>query len=168
MLKVNSEVIEMTDYTMYNANNVLQKLEELIVKGRAVKIRDVCDELSIFDWWDETLTISRMKQMRTFLKNAIRLGFTGYVCFKVGASGCANGMWAHKESSTDGYSPDGDVLYRSFTPDYTYWSAQINGKWIPCIDGEAYNSCKTVKELEKLLEKDSLELEKLLEKGSLI
>ena len=158
----------MTDYTMYNANNVLQKLEKFIVKGRAVKIRDVYDELSIFDWWSETLTIRRMKQMKTFLKNAIRLGFTRYVCFKVGASGCANGMWAHKESSTDGYSPDGDVLYRSFTPDYTYWSAQINGKWTPKENMETYNSCKTVKELEKLLENGSLELEKLLEKDSLI
>ena len=31
-----------------------------------------------------------------------------------------------------------------------------------------YNSCKTVKEIEKLLEKDSLELEKLLENDSLL
>ena len=89
--------------------------------------------------------------MQSFLKNAIRLGFTGYVCFKVGASGCANGMWAHKESSTNGFSPDGDVLYRSFTPDYTYWSAEIDGKWIPDTDDEEYDSCKTVKELEKLI-----------------
>ena len=97
----------MNNYTMYNANNVLQKLEKLISNGRTVEIRDVCDELSIFDWWPETLPISRMKQMQSFLKNAIRLGFTGYVCFKVGASGCTNGMWAHKESSTNGFSPDG-------------------------------------------------------------
>ena len=82
----------MNNYTMYNANNVLQELEKLIYKGKTVKIRDVYDELSIFDWWPETLPISRMKQMQSFLKNAIRLGFTGYVCFKVGASGCANGM----------------------------------------------------------------------------
>ena len=33
---------------------------------------------------------------------------------------------------------------------------------------KTYNSCKTVKELEKLLENDSLELEKLLEKDSLL
>ena len=141
----------MKDYTMYNAHNVLQNLEKLIYDGRTVEIRDVCDELSIFDWWPDDLPVSRMKQMKTFLKNAIRLGFTGYVCFKVGASGCANGMWAHKESSTDGYSPNGDVLYRSFTPDYTYWSAKINGKWIPDDKMKTYDSCKTVKELEKLL-----------------
>lgn len=144
----------MNNYTMYNANNVLQKLEKLIYNGRTVEIRDICKELSIFDWWPETLPISRMKQMKSFLKNAIRLGFTGYVCFKVGTSGCANGMWAHKESSTNGFSPDGDVLYRSFTPDYTYWSANINGNWIPDIDGESYDSCKTVKELEKLLKEE--------------
>ena len=144
----------MNNYTMYNANNVLQELEKLIYKGKTVKIRDVYDELSIFDWWPETLPISRMKQMQSFLKNAIRLGFTGYVCFKVGASGCANGMWAHKELSTNGYSPDGDVLYSGFSPDYTYWSAKINGNWIPAIDGKAYDSCKTVKELEKLLKEE--------------
>ena len=144
----------MNNYTMYNANNVLQELEKLIYKGKTVKIRDVYDELSIFDWWPETLPISRMKQMQSFLKNAIRLGFTGYVCFKVGASGCANGMWAHKELSTNGYSPDGDVLYRRFSPDYTYWSAKINGNWIPAIDGKAYDSCKTVKELENLLKEE--------------
>ena len=141
----------MKDYTMYNAHNVLQNLEKLICDGKTVEIRDVCDELSIFDWWPDDLPVTRMKQMKTFLNNAIRLGFTGYVCFKVGASGCANGMWAHKESSTNGYSPNGDVLYRSFTPDHTYWSAKINGKWIPNDRTEAYDSCKTVKELEKLL-----------------
>ena len=144
----------MNNYTMYNANNVLQELEKLIDNGKTVKICDVYDKLSIFDWWPETLPISRMKQMQSFLKNAIRLGFTGYVCFKVGASGCANGMWAHKESSTDGYSPDGDALYRSFTPDYAYWSAKINGKWIPGDDDKTYDSCKTIKELEKLLKEE--------------
>ena len=144
----------MKDYTMYNANNVLHNLEKLICDGRTVEIRDVCDELSIFDWWPETLSVSRMKQMQSFLKNAIRLGFTGYVCFKVGASGCTNGMWAHKESSTNGFSPDGNVLYRSFTPDYTYWSANINDNWIPDIDGESYDSCKTIEELEKLLKEE--------------
>ena len=41
----------MNDYTIYNAKNVLQNLEKLICDGRTVEIRDVCDELSIFDWW---------------------------------------------------------------------------------------------------------------------
>ena len=87
-----------------------------------VDMYEVCHELSIFDWWVNDLSISRLKEMRTFLREAIKLGYTGYVCFKVGAEGCANGMWANKLPTTDGHSPRGcDFLYRSFTPSYTYW-----------------------------------------------
>lgn len=139
------------NYCKYNAQNVLNALEHHIERGFSRDIRDVCDELSIFDWWTERLSISQMKQMRTFLKNAIRLGYTGYVCFKVGASGCANGMWAHTEPTTTGYSPDCDYLYRSFSPDYTYWVASIGDKAYPESTDKLYNSCKTVKQLEKLL-----------------
>ena len=81
----------------YNAKTVLNKLEAMIERGCSREIRQVYDDLSIFDWWPERLTITHMKQMRTFLREAIKLGYDGYVCFKVGASGCANGMWAHKE-----------------------------------------------------------------------
>ena len=76
----------------YNANKVLEKLEAMIERGCSREIRQVYDDLSIFDWWPERLTITHMKQMRTFLREAIKLGYDGYVCFKVGASGCANGM----------------------------------------------------------------------------
>ena len=100
------------------------------------------------------MTITHMKQMRTFLKEAIKLGYDGYVCFKVGASGCANGMWAYKEDgNVDGgsvYSTDGDLIYRSFTPDYTYWSFKKADKWMP--DNEDYNSLKTIKQFEAALE----------------
>lgn len=144
----------MKNYKMYNAQNVLGQVKKLIADGKTVAIRDVYDELSIFDWWPDTLPVSRMKQMRSFLENAIRLGYKGYVCFKVGASGCANGMWAHKDETTNGFSPDGDVLYRSFTPDCTYWSAQINGVWIPNNTDKKYNSCKTIKDLEKLIKEE--------------
>jgi hypothetical protein len=91
--------------------------------------------------------------MRTFLKLAIKLGYTGYVCFKVGASMCANGMWAHKASTTDGYSPKGACIYRSFSPDYTYYQyCDDNGKWHPDVDGEVrYDSIKRPKDLEKAL-----------------
>lgn len=140
-----------TNYCKYNAQNVLNVLEGHINRGFSRNMRDVCDELSIFDWWTERLSVSQMKQMRTFLKNAIRLGYKGYVCFKVGASGCANGMWAHTEPTTDGYSPDSDYLYRSFSPDYTYWVASIGDKNYPSLDDNTYDSCKTVKQLEKLL-----------------
>lgn len=137
------------DYKEYNAQPVLERLEAMIERGCSREIRQVYDDLSIFDWWPERLTITHMKQMRTFLKEAIKLGYTGYVCFKVGASGCANGMWAAKEPTTDGYSPKCDTLYRSFTPDYTYWSFQKDGKWMPGDD--AWNSLKTTKMLEEAL-----------------
>ena len=93
------------------------------------KTREVCDELSIFDWWNDELSMSQLKQMRAFVKTAIKLGFTGYVCFKVGAAGCAHGMWAHKEESTDGYSPKGDCLFHSFRAGDNDWSIFLNGVW---------------------------------------
>lgn len=142
------------NYSDYNAKAVLERLEVMIECGFSRETRDVCHELSIFDWWKDRLTIAQMKQMRTFLKEAIKLGYTGYVCFKVGASGCANGMWAHKEPTTTGYSPNCDAIYRSFTPDYTYWSFSKNGKWFP--EGTThgtYDSLKTPKMLEEALTK---------------
>lgn len=139
-------------YSDYNAQPVLERLERMIERGCSRDMRDVYDDLSIFDWWKDRLTVSQMKQMRTFLKEAIKLGYTGYVCFKVGASGCANGMWAHKEESTDGCSPNCDCLYRSFTPDYTYYSVSKDGKWLPEGDTRGtYDSLKTPKQLENFL-----------------
>ena len=134
----------------YNARPVLERLEQMIGDGYSRPIRMIYDDLSIFDWWPERLTINHMKQMRTFLKEAIKLGYTGYVCFKVGASGCANGMWAFKNETTTGYSPDGDAIYRSFTPDYTYYAVNINGKWLPSNDDE-YDSLKTTQQLENFI-----------------
>ena len=139
----------------YNAENVLVRLETMIADGWSKPIRSVYDELSIFDWWPEKLTVSHMKQMRTFLKTAIKLGYKGYVCFKVGASGCANGMWASKAEGKvqngDIYSPDGEAIYRSFTPDYTYYGfCDKDENWYP--GGEQYDSLKTVKMLEQALQ----------------
>ena len=141
-----------------NAEEILAKVEELILEAETkprwmnrYKITDVYDELSIFDWWNEYLSKSQLKDMRRFLKEAIKLGYTGYVCFKVGATGCANGMWAHKEETTDGYSPDGECLYKSFTPAYNYWSVKTaSGKWVPEGD-DKYDSIKTIKQLESLI-----------------
>jgi len=144
------------NYEEYNAQPVLERLETMIERGCSREIRQVYDDLSIFDWWPERLTITHMKQMRTFLREAIKLGYTGYVCFKVGASGCANGMWACVNPTTDGYSPKGDTIYRSFTPDYTYWSFQKDGVWYP-KEGDPnngnmkYDSLKTIKMLEQAL-----------------
>lgn len=98
---------------------------------KVFKMRAVCDELSIFDWWRDTLSLSQLKQMHDFVKKAIELGFKGYVCFKVGAAGCAHGMWASTDESLDGYSPKtGDTLFHSFRSGDNYWSAEINGVWM--------------------------------------
>ena len=137
----------------YNAKKVLERLEAMIERGRSREIRQVYEDLSIFGWWPKRLTITHMKQMRTFLKEAIKLGYDGYVCFKVGASGSANGMWAHKEEGKvigkDVYSPDGDAIYRSFTPDYTCWAFKKDNKWMP--DYEDYDSLKTIEQFEAAL-----------------
>lgn len=112
-------------------------------------IVDVCDELSIFDWWNDRLSRSQLLEMQSFLRTAEKLGYNGYVCFKVGASGCANGMWAHKRESEDGYSPDGECLYRSFTPDYLNWDAELaDGTWAhDKLGGRCDMTLKEIKEL---------------------
>ena len=155
----------MGEYAKYNAQNVLNNVEKCLAelerladpqntefdsrrhrekwicsrKGgywkRTFKIRGVYDELSIFDWWKEELSVSQLKQMRAFLQTAIKLGFDGYVCFKVGATGCSHGMWAHKEESKNGYSPECDTLHHSFRCDENYWDLELNGKWLERKEG---------------------------------
>lgn len=132
-----------TERKRKNASEVLEVVERMIQDGedfkecnkpvqrKKWKIRDVYKELSIFDWWNDYLSVSQLKQMRSFLITSIKLGYTGYVCFKVGAVGCANGMWSHKLESTNGYSPDGGCLYHSFVSNKNYWSVQFDdGTWI--------------------------------------
>ena len=125
----------MENYSMFNARPVLEAVEEKIAmiergEAKSFRIKNVCKELSIFDWWPETLSKSRLVQMRDFLRTAIKLGFGGYVCFKVGSAGCSNGMWAYTDASPNGHAPkSGDVIYRSFTPSYTRWSFTVDGKW---------------------------------------
>ena len=146
----------------YNAEAVLKEVNILIDeysskasktwtygKTLGYKMDDVYDRLSIFDWWVDYLSLTRLKDMKKFLETSLELGYNGYVCFKVGAKYCANGMWAHKEESTDGYSPDGDFIYKSFTPDYNYWSVKKDGKIYPGDDN--YNSIKTIKEFKELI-----------------
>lgn len=140
-----------------NAKEVLTNVEARITEMEALpswrrryhlRIWDVCDELGIFDWWNEYLSLNQLKDMKKFLKEAIKLGYTGYACFKVGSTGCANGMWAYKKESTTGYSPGGDCLYKSFTPAYNYWSVNANDEWLPKVK---YDSIKTIKELESFI-----------------
>lgn len=128
-------------YVLNNVNKCIAELEGFIktygdydvnrISGyhKRFRMRAVYDELSIFDWWKEYLSLSQLKQMKSFLETAIKLGFNGYVCFKVGASGCSHGMWAHKAESENGYSPDGDVLFHSFRSGDNYYSVKINDVW---------------------------------------
>ena len=149
------------------AAEVLKRVEERIAwfednPYSRLLIDDCYNEFSIFDWWPKYLTKSNLRDMRQFLKEAIKLGYEGYVCFKVGAKGCANGMWAHTELETDeGYSPNGcPVLFRSFTPAYRYWDVtDKNGNWD--FEGkyeseedrrQNYDKLGTIKELEAFIE----------------
>lgn len=53
------------------------------------------------------------------------------MCFKVGAAYCSHGMWAHKEESADGYSPDGECLFHSFRSGDNYYDAKLaDGEWM--------------------------------------
>lgn len=160
----------MADYSKHNAQAVLAKVNEYIARLEEKKkvyeeayhwgkrryyycMREVYRDLSIFDWWTDRLSLSRLKEMRQFLTEAIDLGFTGYVCFKVGVSGCANGMWAHKKESENGYSPENDdFLYRSFTTDYTYWDILYKEDIrLSELAGLPYDGFKSVRALKKYL-----------------
>lgn len=152
----------------YNtAAQVLERVEERIAwfednPYSRLRISDCCNEFSIFDWWPEYLTKSKLYEMRQFLKEAIKLGYEGFVCFKVGATGCTNGMWAHTELETDeGYSPNGcPVLFRSFTPAYRYWDVtdkdgnwDFEGKYKDEEDRrQNWDRLKTIKDLEAFIE----------------
>lgn len=126
-----------------NLARLLKEAEEIKAKRswwRGYEMRDVCDELNIFDWWVDRLSISQMREMQRFLKTACELGYNGYVCFKVGAKYCSHGMWAHKAESTDGYSPNGEVLYHSFRSGDNYWDAELpDGKWMHEKHPERFN-----------------------------
>lgn len=139
-----------------NAKEVLANVVAMIADGEAYnaenrrnrrwRIYCVCNELSIFDWWNEYLSVSQLKEMRRFLETAITMGYTGYVCFKVGAKYCANGMWAHKQESEDGYSPDGECLYHSFVSGANDWDVKLaDGTWLHDRDGRCNHSLKEVK-----------------------
>lgn len=139
-----------------NAKEVLANVVEMIAEGeeynaqnkrkRRWRIYSVCEELSIFDWWNDYLSVSQLKEMRKFLETAITMGYTGYVCFKVGAKYCANGMWAHKKESEDGYSPDGECLYHSFVSGANDWDVEFaDGTWLHDRDGRCDHSLKEVK-----------------------
>jgi len=145
-----------------NAKEVLTNVEKYLseidtYRDKFCQLEDVYKELGVFDWFKNYLTKTDLKDMRKFLREAIKLEYTGYVCFKVGVSGCANGMWACKKESTTGYAPDGECLYKSFTPAYNYWSIRTeSGSWSEEV--------RTIKELEELCKtKEKWELEQRLD-----
>lgn len=151
------------NYENYNAAAVLLNVEKRIEElennpsKSNFRIMEVYDELSIFDWWKDTISLNKLKDMRKFLKEAVKLGFTGYVCFKVGASGCANGMWAHNVPTTNGFSPESDFLYKSFTPDYNCWQLHINGVSMPSREtNEEFDKLTTIKKLEDYISDNNL------------
>lgn len=132
-----------------NVNACIKELEELKEENKFIwdydsrvvtqgwnkrtyklKMKKVYKELSIFDWWVDYLSLTQLNQMKKFLETAIELGFTGYVCFKVGVKGCSHGMWAYKAESEDGYSPDGDCLFHSFRSGDNYYDLNANGHWM--------------------------------------
>jgi len=97
-------------------------------KSRAYSVRDICDEVGIVGWCHNTVSLSQLKQMKSFLTTAIKLGYTGYVCFVVGdsvRSYNSHGMWAYKENEApDRYSDrKGAVLFHSFRSGDNYWDA---------------------------------------------
>lgn len=145
---------------MYNAQEVLNRIEKALKQKYYKKpVESVCDQFNIFDWWKDYLTASHLKQMRTFLREAIKLGYIGHVSFKLGATNCSNGMWAFKEQSADEYSPEGPALYRSFTPEYTYWDiTKLNGSWKWDKSIKQYNTLKSIKDLEAFIEAHSDEV----------
>ena len=113
----------------------LYRIERAKKQRVRVLIRNVYEQLSIFDWWNDYISVSQLKQMRSFLIKAGELGFNGYVCFKVGSIGCSHGMWANKKESTDGYSPDGACLHHSFVSNYNYWDCcNEDGVWMGMND----------------------------------
>lgn len=116
-----------------NVDALIAVLEGYKVRGMKprVRISVVYGNLSIFDWWNDYLSLTQLKQMRDFLKTAGEMGYNGYVCFKVGAKGCSHGMWAFKEESTTGYSPDGECLHHSFRSGDNYWNVLLpSGLWL--------------------------------------
>lgn len=131
-----------------NRADVLQNINEYLGKNfYRLRISDVCSDLSIFDWWNENLSRSQLKQMAKFLETAGELGFNGYVYFKVGAKYCSHGMWAYKNESTNGYSPDGECLFHSFRSGDNYWDLRFpDGTWMyEKYDGKYEFTLKEVK-----------------------
>lgn len=130
---------------MFNAREVLKRLEILESLKEDFTIEFAYEPLNIFDWFRDTLTRKDINDMIEFLQNAIELGYTGYVCFKVGDSDTASGMWARKPNN------EGCFLYHTFSPDcdyYTVYSKKENGSV------KYSNDFKTITEVRNYIEEE--------------
>lgn len=142
-----------------NRNEVMEQVAKMISDGESFKARygwskkwriaDVYEKLSIFDWWNDYLSVSQLKQMKNFLEIAGKMGYNGYVCFKVGAKYCSNGMWAHKDESTTGYSPDGEFLYHSFVSGRNDYDCMLADGTL--ASSKVGRDCLTLNELKKII-----------------
>lgn len=102
-----------------NVNDALEFLEDSEYSG--LDIRSTYEQLSIFDWWKDSLSRQNLRDMKSFLELALELGLTGYCCFKVGMKGYTNGMWACEYERTDDCTltafkgrDAGKEIYRTF------------------------------------------------------
>lgn len=133
--------------SIFVADEVLKNIESYMEYGHAVQTWIASDDLSIFSWKKESLSKAELRQMRSFVKHAIELGFKGFVCFRVG-----EGMWAYKAESENGHAPLGDWLYRSFSPyEGAYYDVHSRGKWLTEKNGLPQDAYKTIHMLKRAL-----------------
>lgn len=155
-------MIDMTDRANRTAEKILANIEEVLADMEAEKAEwpalrvrrytyRVAKDLSIFDWFQDELSIAQVKQMRSFVKSAISAGYRGYVCFKVGSVGTSSGMWAYTVPTTTGYSPDGPCLYRSFQSRLNWWDAFDGSGWLTTRTGKTRGEFVRFTDIKKYL-----------------
>ena len=142
-------MIDMTNRANKTAANILVNIEEVLADMEAEKavwpalrVRrrtyTLAKSLSIFDWFQDELSMAQLKQMRSFVKSAISAGYCGYVCFKVGSVGTSSGMWAYTVPTTTAFAPDGPCLYRSFQSRLNWWDAFDGERWVSAKEGKTH------------------------------
>lgn len=141
------------DEVLQNLDGVLTELyyQKKYYAQPKIPCTRVSQKLGIFDWFPEKLTISRLEDMQRFLREAKKLGFNGYCCFKVGGEGTASGKWAYKKDSIDGYSPKNcECLYESFySTNQNYWKFSFDTDFF-YPNGDDWNSIRKLKDIESL------------------
>lgn len=113
----------------------------------------ICEDLSIWKYQDRIMTVSKLKEMKKFLENAIKLGFTGHAFFLVGKKGYGHGMWVYKNYHP--YNKINECLYHSFVNGKNYYNyIDKEGKYLgDKISGKTYRREFTLKEIEQEIKK---------------